>query len=451
MKIPESSPRFQDLFAKITQKGTDLLYKLYAVDLKDDRYFSYADTKYRPVPPEISAIGGGREEWWFRIISERNSKFQKLPFSSLNGENFQFFTDNSDLQLIHNIDLNGGGTLGIHGMLPNENERNKYFISSLIDEAFYSSFIEGAVSTREIAKKMIAEKREPRDKSERMILNNYNTMQLLDSWKAEPLSSELICRIHSHISETTLPPEKLGRYRTADDSNIVLSDDRGNVYHTPCDYKAIDDKIRELCDFANVNADGRNFIHPIIKGIILHFMLAYIHPFFDGNGRTSRALFYWYLLKNNYWAVKFISISRVIMESGNRYYMSFLDTEQGCNDLNFFIKFQLEAIDRAIRSFGDYVARRKAEMRELSQNMETLNDLNDRQKAIALKIIRKPFENAEFTIDSHRGLNAISFETARQDLLDMQKREILSRRKSGRAYVFYPSKDFLAKIESKNQ
>ena len=50
--------------------------------------------------------------------------------------------------------------------------------------------------------------------------------------------------------------------------------------------------------FGNVFQQRRKtFIHPIIKGIIIHFMLAYFHPFVDGNERTARSLFYWYMLK----------------------------------------------------------------------------------------------------------------------------------------------------------
>lgn len=44
-------------------------------------------------------------------------------------------------------------------------------------------------------------------------------------------------------------------------------------------------------------------------------MIAYMHPFVDGNGRTARALFYWYMLKSGYWLTEYLSISRVIAKS----------------------------------------------------------------------------------------------------------------------------------------
>ena len=48
-------------------------------------------------------------------------------------------------------------------------------------------------------------------------------------------------------------------------------------------------------------------------------MLAYMHPFTDGNGRTARALFYWYMLKRGYWLTEYLSISRIIARSKKTY------------------------------------------------------------------------------------------------------------------------------------
>lgn len=450
MKIPEQAPSLETILKYFQDKKLDFS-KLFSIKIKDCSYLSYNDTKYRPIPEELKALGNDRLIWWAYISWSRLPKFRELPLSFANGEKFKFFIDNSDLQLIHEMDLKGGGTLGVNGILPNEQERNKYFIGSLIDEAFSSSFIEGAVSTREKAKKLIAEAREPKDKSERMILNNYLTMHKLQTWKDEPLSLGLMRKIHEEIAAGTLPPEKLGRFRTATDKDIVLGDDFGNTYHTPCPHETIPERLKQLCDFANASEGGADFIHPIVKAIILHFMLGYIHPFCDGNGRTARALFYWYLLKNDYWIVKFISISKIIMESGNRYYMAFLNTEHDYGDLNYFIKFQLEVFGRAIKSFYDYIERKKNELRDYSSEYEILKDLNKRQKQIALKIIKKPFENVEITIESHAGLNGISWETSRKDLRNLERKKILTRNKSGKTFIYTPSSQFLSEIEAKNR
>lgn len=445
MKMPEKPPSLTD-FENILKQKQIGLEKLFNARVDDSQYLSYDDTKYRPLPDSVKSIGGDRQTWWILIMLGRMSRFQDLPLTAANGEPFKFFIDNTDSNLLHEMDLNGGGMLRVDEIVPSEKERNKYFVSSLIEESFSSSFMEGAVSTRDLAKKMIAENRKPQTKGERMILNNFETMQKLSEWKSQPLSPELICTIHAQIADGTLDDSKLGKFRTQADRDVVLADDQGNVYHTPCPCEKISEKIEELCRFANGENSGGNFIHPVVKAIILHFVLAYIHPFPDGNGRTARTLFYWYLLKNNYWIAKFISISKIILESGNRYYLSFLNTERDYNDLNYFIKFQLEVFGRAIKAFHEYIARKQKELSVCAQNNEIFEKLNDRESALCLKIVKNPIEKFETTIEAYAELNGIVWETARRDLKHLCDEKILARRKSGRTYVFSPTKTFLEKI-----
>jgi len=85
------------------------------------------------------------------------------------------------------------------------------------------------------------------------------------------------------------------------------------VYHTPPDYNKIPDLMEEFCKFASTDED--DFIHPLIKGIILHFLIGYIHPFTDGNGRCARSIFYWYMLSRGYWLFEYMPISRILLHS----------------------------------------------------------------------------------------------------------------------------------------
>ena len=74
------------------------------------------------------------------------------------------------------------------------------------------------------------------------------------------------------------------------------------------------------------------FIHPIVKGIIIHFLIAFIHPFVDGNGRTASAIFYWYMLRKGYWLTEYLSISRIISRSKRQYEKAYLYTECDGNE-----------------------------------------------------------------------------------------------------------------------
>ena len=87
--------------------------------------------------------------------------------------------------------------------------------------------------------------------------------------------------------------------------------------------------------------------HHHIRAIILHFWLAYGHPFVDGNGRTARALFYWAMLHEGYWLFEFISISNILRKAPAQYGLSFLYSETDDNDLTYFIVAQTKVIRRA--------------------------------------------------------------------------------------------------------
>ena len=57
--------------------------------------------------------------------------------------------------------------------------------------------------------------------------------------------------------------------------------------------------LNQVCVLANTE-NGEYFLHPIVKAIAIHYLIGYIHPFYDGNGRTARALFYWYLISQGH-------------------------------------------------------------------------------------------------------------------------------------------------------
>lgn len=446
MKIPQQPPNLQNIAEFLKQKNFDIA-KLLALDLSETPYLSYSDTKYRAIPAQIAELGGKRELWWAVIALKRSTKFQNLPLCDVAGKPFKFFLDNCDLQLLHELDLNAKDLSCIQLPFADKKELSKYILESIIEESFSSSAIEGALSTRDLAKKMIAEQRTPKDKSEQMILNNFTAMQSLIGCINEPLSSALICKIHAQICEKTLPYAQLGVFRTQSSQNIVVGDDAGNIYHTPCPPENVANMIEDLCAFANSKAESESFIHPIIKASIIHFFFAYIHPFYDGNGRTARALFYWYLLKNGYEIAKFISISKIISQTGNRYYQAFLDSETDYNDLNYFIKFQLEILNRAIKAFADYAKQKADSFNKALFEFRIPDNLNYRQSEILLKLLQKNPFDFECTILSHATLNNISWETSRKDLTTLLKQNILKRVKSGKKFVFKASNEIIERTK----
>lgn len=225
----------------------------------------------------------------------------------------------------------------------------------IMEEAISSAQLEGAVTTRCVAKELLETGREARDLSEQMIVNNWNLIQSTEAHKDQPLTVELILLFNKIATEDALENEhRAGEIRNG--PVFVRNIMTGETVHEAPAHPHIEQMLQMVCDYANAeHKQGSDFIHPIVKASVLHFMLGYIHPFFDGNGRTARALFYWFMLKSGYENFKYISISALLKAASKQYMKSFLFTETDNNDLTHFIDFQLTIIIRALERFTAYI------------------------------------------------------------------------------------------------
>ena len=312
-------------------------------------------------------------------------------------------------------------------------ERDRYLVRSLMEEAITSSQLEGAATTREVAKKMLAEGRPPRDRGEKMILNNFLTMRRIVELRTEPLTPQLVLEVHRRIAEDALDvADAAGRLRRPNE-RVEVSDVEGNILHDPPSAHELPARLEAMCDFANARTPDY-FIHPVIRGIILHFWLAYDHPFVDGNGRTARALFYWQMLHAGYWLFEFVSISQILRKAPVQYGTAFLQTETDDNDLTYFIIHQAEVIRKAFKELHDYVERKSRETRSCMRLLGGFADLNHRQQALLAHAVRH--SGFSYKIAGHMARHGIVYDTARLDLLDLAKRGLLEQRKAGRALAF---------------
>ena len=300
-------------------------------------------------------------------------------------------------------------------------EKKYYLSSSLMEEAIYSSIMEGASTTRVVAKEMLRKKKSPHNKAQQMIINNYKTIQYIVEHRKEPLTEENLLYIHQLMTEKTLDnPEDAGRFRT-NDKVVVANMMDGDIVHTPPSFNEIPEFVKTLCGFFN-NDNPHTFIHPIIKGIIIHFMLAYMHPFVDGNGRTARALFYWYMLKENYSLTEYMSISRVIAKSKNAYEKSFRYTEADENDMGYFVAYNLKALDTAFDQLRDYIQRKQRE-KKAAQSFMMAGNINQRQATVLQRLTDEP--SAVITVKDLQQLFSVSSMTARKDLTELVKQGYL--------------------------
>ena len=324
-------------------------------------------------------------------------------------------------RLCHEFDMKFGSFWEVEG--DSQSAEKKYYLSSsLMEEAIYSSKMEGASTTRIVAKDMLRKKKSPQNKSQQMIVNNYNTIQYIVEHKEQPLTEELLLTIHRLMTEKTLDnPEDAGRFRTND--KVVVADMvEGDIIYTPPSFQEIPEFIESLCDFFN-NDNPHTFIHPIIRGIIVHFMLAFMHPFVDGNGRTARALFYWYMLKEGYKLTEYMSISRVIAKSKANYEKAFRYVENDGNDMGYFVAYNLMALEISFQQLRDYIQRKQREKRAASSFM-MLGNINQRQALILQRLKEEP--DTIFTVKDVQDRFSVSSMTARKDLSDLVQQGYLT-------------------------
>ncbi len=438
MRRPQTPPNIADLIPAKPQRLPEIIAA--CGEGSDWKHYLHWDDMRRRKPPE----GLTRKEWWFGTKLLRKSQANYIALQDTNENNFYYVSSNSVQKMQRDADLMAGGQIQVPDAITNPQTRDRYYISSLMEEAITSSQLEGAAVTRQVAKEMLRTNRAPRHTHEKMILNNYATMRALEEFKNRPLTKDLIFEIHRLITEDTLDdPKSAGRLRNSDEHIHVADELTGEIAHIPPEAEQLPQRMKNLCEFANETSTN-TFVHPVVRAIILHFWLAYDHPFIDGNGRTARAIFYWSMLRSGYWLFEFVSISTILHKAQAKYARAFLLTETDDNDLTHFIHYNLLVIQRGIDQLFDYVRRQTEEIHSLERKLGSLDALNRRQKELISHALRHAYEN--YTYLSHQESHGISRQTARTDILGLVALGLLGSGKEGRQRYFTPVEDLEAKL-----
>lgn len=444
MRIPHSPPSFSDLLQSLKPETLGLLAQ-HANPLPTGRYLHHEELRYRNPP-----AGLDHEQWWAATCFGRAPLLAELPLRDKQGQALRFATPQPVLIDLHHIDRDAAGQIRAPEGAPIHENRQPYLLASLIEEAITSSQLEGAATTRKVAAAMLREGRAPRDHSEQMIFNNYRAMEHLRELRNEPITPEHILALHRILTVDTLDnPADAGRLRIGNDVEVIDQRD-GTTLHTPPDAKELPKRLEALCAFANADEHSTPFVHPVLRAILLHFMIGYDHPFVDGNGRTARALFYWAMARSGYWLMEFVSISHIIKNAPAKYVRAYLHTETDHGDTTYFLIHQLKTIRRAIDALHAYIARKTSERQEtermLARETPALRfRLNHRQIAAMTSALKHP--NDAIRIDAHQNTHGVVYQTARADLLDLESIGLLIKSKRGNAYEFYPPADLQARIE----
>ena len=444
MKLPVKAPQLSDFFRKDNVRLTDLLGR--GIGPEVNGVYDHWDHVRHLSPP----AGLDSESWWAGIKLARAGLERPIPLVDKEGEPFTLSLTGNMQRQLHFLDREAAGAIQASGLVDEGTARKRYLMRSLIEEAMTSSQLEGASTTRQIAKEMLSTGRAPRDRSEQMIHNNYAMMQSLRRLQGSPLSIDLILEIHRELMHDAMDdPSQAGRLRTAED-NVVVQDrlDPGIVLHVPPRAAELPQRLQDLCDFANAEDEGE-FLHPIVRAIAIHFQIGYDHPFCDGNGRTARALFYWSMLRSGYWLSEYISISSVLKKAPAPYIRSYLYAESDGTDMTYFVAHQLDVIIDAVEGLRGYLARKGKERRQAESLLRPGSPLgallNHRQRALLLHAIRNP--DSIYEIAGHQASHRITYPTARSDLLGLVELGLLDQDRWGKAFVFTPAPDMSRRLK----
>jgi Fic family protein len=445
VKLPDKAPDWRNIvksnFKTIFQLSdhTDIR----SLIEKTDRLYYYWDkVRSQPLPQGLD-----KKEVWAFLRLRRYMNSSASAVLDVKGKPFTFWLTDEMQKNLHFIDQSTAGNLALWDPGIDKTASTKYMVSSLMEEAITSSQIEGAVATIKEAKKMLLANRKPLNISEKMIYNNFRTMQALkERFALQDLTFSLLKELHVSITRDTLEScSDEGHFRT---TPVTVSTAYGDVLFTPPPANELQKRLESLIEFAN-DKSRKPFVHPVIKAIILHFWMAYIHPFADGNGRLARTLFYWYMLKHGYWLFEYTSISKSILKRTTQYANAYLYSEHDDNDLTYFINFHINIIIDAVEELKHHIQTEREKNNQIRLEIAEYPDLNIRQSRIIHHLLANP--NDILTIKIHQNSNHITYQTARTDLLELEAKGWLKSVKKGKTFYFLPLENIRERVKENTQ
>jgi len=421
---------------------SDRVHAILEAEIPDDNYQHWDKLRHMDPPGGLT-----HREWWWMIKVRRRGQYRVLPLADPAGRQFVYAIPDQVFRALHYVDQRCSGEIAMDEVVTaDEQAKGRYLVNSLMEEAIRSSQLEGATTSRQTAKALLRSGRPPKDRSERMILNNYRAMEFMREGIGNRLTPEAILELQRILTEGTLEnPDAAGRLQRPGEERVAVYDrNDGELLYEPPPAEQLEERMAALCAFAN--DEGENgFVHPVVRAILLHFWIGYDHPFEDGNGRTARALFYWYMRTHGYWLVEYLSISNILRNAPAQYTRSYLYTETDSRDTTYFLIYQLEVIRRAVEELHVYLERKTREVREVEELVQGSTSFNQRQLALLGHALREP--GAAFSFNSHASSHNVTHETARSDLRQLVGQGLLEEHRVGRGFSFTPAPELSERLK----
>ena len=214
---------------------------------------------------------------------------------------------------------------------------------ALLLEAHHTTHIEGTQLTLEQAEKLwdgnTVENTNPDDRQE--LLNYRNAFNLVAEYLADgsPITEGLIREIHKRLVEGVRGGQgEPGQYRTI--QNYVVNSKTGKTIYTPPAPNDVPAMMQQLVGWLTADSD----IHPVLVSGIAQFQLVHVHPFVDGNGRTSRLLSTLCLYRSGYDFKRLFTISEYYDRNRTEFYKALQQVREDDMDLTVWLDYFLTGL-----------------------------------------------------------------------------------------------------------
>lgn len=244
-----------------------------------------------------------------------------------------------------------------------------------------------------------------RDRDIQEVINYRNVLKFIDSvasqigpGKPYLLNLETLLETHHLTVDKLVPEDYSGKFRSR---QVVLKNSKtGAVSFTPPPAAEVPYLIEDLLNW--VNSEDSRDIHPVIKAGVVHYELARIHPFVEGNGRTARAIATLVLFLEDYDIRKLFSLEEYFDSNPMDYYVTLqavsnqlvLDNHE--RDLTPWLEYFIEGVSIELNRVKERVRRISMDSRVKDRLGEQV-ELNERQMMIMEYLHRhKQMQNKDF-------------------------------------------------------
>ncbi len=378
-------------------------------------------------PNKLETIVRYDKQAWLQLEKTRKQKAESLGLRSKEGQDLWYVIDPLSLSLISGIEQQRGFLDSLH--LPKSYQQALHK-KALHREAYYSSHIEGAVTSLEDALLQLnSHKHNYPDESMQMIYNNKLALEFILQTKKQPITHQMICEMHKILVYNTHKdkPITVGAYRHG---AVYVVDSLGRVVYEGPPSDQVQQLMTDFLDWLN----AEKTLHPLIVAALAHLYFVHVHPFDDGNGRSARALSNLLLEKAGYKFINFLAPSDYFDHSRSGYYRSIQDSREHDYDTTYFIIYYLQAL-------ADQLTKVKAEIAK-EQKVGTIKELLKQSVYVQLnkrqiKVLGQLLKTGEpLTTRKYCKINKCSDETARKDFNHLLELKIIRSLDQGRSVKY---------------